>query len=66
MVPEQRQIISGGLLCLLADTFVLLCKTRHLCWRVNGAVRDGVRAIIRQDHRDLGEARVAGGEKRAP
>ena len=56
MPPEPHQVTSGGLLRLLADTFVLLFKTRHLSWRVNGDVGNGVRAIVRQDHRDLDDA----------
>ncbi len=56
MAPEPSQIVSGGLLRLLANTFVLLFKARHLSWRVNGTVGDGVRAIVFQDHRDLDTA----------
>ena len=56
MAPEPREVISGGLLRLLADTFVLLYKARHLSWRVNGDAGHGVRAIIKQDHRDLDDA----------
>ncbi len=56
MPSEPREVISGGLLRLLADTFVLLYKARHLSWRVNGDVSEGVRAIIKQDHRDLDDA----------
>ena len=54
--PNPAAITSGGLLRLLADTFVLLFKTRHLSWRVDGDVGNGMRAIIRQDHRDLDDA----------
>ncbi len=56
MAPTQSEIISGGLLNLLADTLVLLFKTRHLSWRINGDLESGVRAILRQDHRDLDDA----------
>ena len=56
MAPEPKRLISGGLLRLLADTFVLLYKARHLSWRVNGDLGHGVRAIVRQDHRALDEA----------
>ena len=56
MAPEPRRLISGGLLRLLADTLVLLYKARHLSWRVNGSFGNGVRAVVRQDHRDLEEA----------
>ena len=56
MPPIPKAVTSGGLLRLLADTFVLLFKTRHLSWRVNGDVGNGVRAIVRQDHRDLDDA----------
>ncbi|MDJ0514508.1 MAG: ferritin-like domain-containing protein [Methyloceanibacter sp.] len=55
MTPPN-QVTSGGLLRLLADTFVLLFKTRHLSWRVNRDVASGVRAIVHQDHRDLDDA----------
>lgn len=56
MSPEPHQVTSGGLLRLLADTFVLLFKTRHLSWRVKGSIGKGMRAIVRQDHRDLDDA----------
>ncbi len=56
MAPTVEEITSGGLLRLLADNFVLLYKARHLSWRVNGDVGTGLRAIIRQDHRDLDDA----------
>lgn len=55
-MPDARSIIAGGLLRLLADTFVLLYKARHLSWRVNGCVGNSLRAIVRQDHRDLDDA----------
>ena len=55
MAPAPKDVISGGLLRLLADTFVLLHKTRHLSWRVNGGVASDVRTIVQQDHRDLDE-----------
>ncbi len=56
MPPNPQQVTSGGLLRLLADTVVLLFKTRHLSWRMNGDVGSGVRAIIRRDRRDLDDA----------
>lgn len=55
MAPETRWVNSGGLLRLLADTFVLLYKSRHLSWRVDSGVAGGVRAVVRQDYRDLDE-----------
>ena len=56
MAPSPEEVTSGGLLRLLADTLVLLFKTRHLSWHLNGDVGDGVRAIVRQDHRALDDA----------
>ena len=51
---ENDSLIGGGLLRLLADTSVLLYKTKHICWRASGQLGDGLRSVIRQDHAALG------------
>lgn len=55
-VTKTHQIVSGGLLRLLADTLVLLYKTRHLSWRANESICNGLRAVVWQDHRELDAA----------
>ena len=52
---RSNRVIGGGLLRLLADTSVLLYKTRHICWRANGPLQAGLRAVIQEDHASLSD-----------
>ena len=56
MLPEKHEIISGGLLRLLADTAVLLYKIRHLTWRSGGDLQESLQAFVQNDHRALDKA----------
>lgn len=50
---RNNRVVGGGLLRLLADTSVLLYKTKHICWRADGPLEDGLRSVIREYHAAL-------------
>lgn len=50
---EPNQVVAGGLLRLLADTFVMLFKIRHFCWQMGDILGPERIDVIRQDHRHL-------------
>lgn len=50
MTESGNTLVGGGLLRLLADTFILVYKVRHLCWRTNGPLGSKFTAIFNAEY----------------
>ena len=53
---DTSEVLSGGLMRLLAGNFALLFKARYLSWQETAEQQGDLRAVVRQDHRDLNES----------
>lgn len=54
-MKDNSEILSGGLMRLLASNFALLFKARYISWQRTAELQADLRAIVRQDHRDLND-----------
>lgn len=50
---RDQAIIGGGLLRLLADTLVLLYKTRRLYWLQGAVLDEGLERLVCEEHAEL-------------